>query len=278
MSGVHKTFAARSRRDAPVRALDDVSLTVHRGSVHALVGESGSGKSTLARIVAGLSAFDDGAVEVLGRDLPRRPPHANPFARSLQLVHQNPLSVMDPRYSVRRVLEEPLRIHGAADAAERRRRVAEILDAVALPTAVLGRSAREISGGQRQRVALARTLVLAPDVLVLDEPTSALDVTVQAQIIDLLLALRDERGLSYLFISHDLGLVRQIADHVTVLQHGAVVESGPVATVFDAPRTPCTRELLDAVPRWDRALSRAGRRTLEAGVPVRPEGELQGVD
>ena len=249
VTGLTKEFAGRTRRDAAVRALDDVALTVRRGSVHALVGESGSGKTTLARVVAGLTAFDAGEVRVLDRRLPEQPPLANPFARRLQLVHQNPLAVMDPRWSVRRIIAEPLRVHGTGDAASRRARVAEVLDQVGLPAEVLGRSAREVSGGQRQRVALARTLVLAPDVLVLDEPTSALDVTVQAQVVELLLDLQDRLGLTYLFISHDLGLVRQVADAVTVLQHGRVVESGAVAEVFADPAHAYTRELLAAVPR-----------------------------
>lgn len=237
------------RGPAASPALDGASLTVRRGSIHALVGESGSGKSTLARIVAGLTSFDEGAVTVTGRALPRAPRVANPFARDLQLVHQNPLSAVDPRFTIRQIIEEPLRIHGVRSPAERRRRVADILDQVALPASALTRRAREVSGGQRQRVALARTLVLAPSVLVLDEPTSALDVSVQAQVVELLLDLRDERGLSYLFISHDLGLIRQIADEVTVLSHGRVVETGRADTVLRNPDHPYTRELLDAVPR-----------------------------
>jgi peptide/nickel transport system ATP-binding protein len=232
-------------------ALDGASLVLRPRSIHALVGESGSGKSTLARIVAGLTSFDDGSVRVAGRELSRDDAVANPFARDLQLVYQNPLSAVDPRYTVGQIIEEPLRIHGVRSAAERRRRVATILDQVALPTSALGRRAREVSGGQRQRVALARTLILAPSVLVLDEPTSALDVSVQAQIVELLLDLRDEHALSYLFISHDLGLVRQIADEVTVLSNGRVVESGPASAVLGHPQHAYTRELLDAVPRFD---------------------------
>ncbi|UZN02042.1 dipeptide ABC transporter ATP-binding protein [Cellulomonas sp. S1-8] len=249
VAGVSKAFAARSGGGAAVQALDDVSLTLHRRSVHALVGESGSGKTTLGRVVAGLTSFDAGDVTVGGRELPADPPYANPYARRLQLVHQNPLSALDPRDSVRRVLEEPLRVHRVVEPSARRARIAQILDQVALPTDVLVRGVRELSGGQRQRVALARTLLLEPDVLVLDEPTSALDVSVQAQIVDLLLSLQEEQGLSYLFITHDLGLVRQVADTVTVLQRGRVVEQGGVDDVFAAPREAYTRELLDAVPR-----------------------------
>jgi peptide/nickel transport system ATP-binding protein len=248
VSHVSKRFG-RDPRTPP--ALDGASLVLRPRSIHALVGESGSGKSTLARIVAGLTSFDDGSVRVASRELPREHAVANPFARDLQLVAQNPLSAVDPRYTVGQIIEEPLRIHGVRSAVERRRRVATILDQVGLPASVLGRRAREVSGGQRQRVALARTLILAPSVLVLDEPTSALDVSVQAQIVELLLDLRDEHALSYLFISHDLGLIRQIADEVTVLSEGRVVESGPSSAVLDRPQHAYTRELLDAVPRFD---------------------------
>ena len=236
-------------------ALDAVSLRVEPGSVHALVGESGSGKTTLARIVAGLTGFDSGSVLLEGRELEPRPPVTNHHARQLQLVYQNPLAAVDPRYTVASIIEEPLLIHGVGDRAARRASVEQILEKVALPTSVLTRKAREISGGQRQRVAVARALVLAPRVLVLDEPTSALDVTVQAQIIDLLLELQSQEGLSYLFISHDLSLVRQIADDVTVLQQGRVVDSRPVLDVFTNPLDPYTVELLDAIP--GRAIARS---------------------
>ncbi len=256
VAGVSKQYGRDP--EAP-KALDGASLTLRSGSIHALVGESGSGKSTLARIVAGLTSFDEGSVTVAGRELPQSPPVANPFARQLQLVYQNPLSAVDPRSTIRQIIEEPLRIHGVRSAAERRKRVAEIIDQVALPASSLGRRAREVSGGQRQRVALARTLVLAPSVLVLDEPTSALDVSVQAQVVELLLDLRDEHGLSYLFISHDLGLIRQIADEVTVLSRGRVVETGSADAVLEHPQHEYTRELLDAVPRFDIARLDAAR-------------------
>ena len=246
---VSKSFG---RHTAP--ALDGVSLRVEPGSIHALVGESGSGKTTLARIVAGLTSFDSGTVLLERRELERRPSVTNHHARQLQLVYQNPLAAVDPRYTVARIIEEPLLIHGVGDRTQRRAAVEQILDKVSLPKNVLSRKAREISGGQRQRVAVARALILAPRVLVLDEPTSALDVTVQAQIIDLLLDLQLTDGLSYLFISHDLSLVRQIADHVTVLQNGRVIDSRSVSDVFTDPRDPYTVELLEAIP--GRALSR----------------------
>ncbi len=250
VTGLTKRF---SRTDAP--ALDGVGLRVRAGSVHALVGESGSGKTTLARIVAGLEGFDAGTVTIGDTALPAVPPVTNPLARRLQLIPQNPLAAVDPRYTVERILEEPLRIHGVGDRTARRAAVRGILERVALPASVLDRRAREISGGQRQRVAVARALVLAPEVLVLDEPTSALDVTVQAQIVELLLELQAEQGLSYLFISHDLSLMRQIADEVTVLQHGRIVEHGTARAVFDDPRDPYTADLVDSIPgRDDRRL------------------------
>lgn len=252
---LRKTFGAGRRpgRAGPGAgtappALDGVSLSVARGSVHALVGESGSGKTTLARIVAGLEGFDSGAVDVIGRPLAAEPPPVAPDARRLQLVYQNPLAAVDPRWTARQIIEEPLVVHGIGDRAERRAAVARILDEVALPSSVLDRRPREVSGGQRQRIALARALVLAPEVLVLDEPTSALDVSVQAQVVDLLLEVQRVSALSYLFITHDLSLVRQIADDVTVLDAGRVVETGSVRDVFDRPTHERTRALLDAVP------------------------------
>lgn len=244
VAGVVKTFPG-----SPRPALNGVDLRVHRGSVHALVGESGSGKSTLARIVAGLESFDEGAVTVSGRALPQHPSVANRFARRLQMVYQNPLSALDPRFTVRQLLDEPVALSAKLTPAERAARVATALDHVALPSTVLDSRPHDLSGGQRQRVAVARALALNPEVLVLDEPTSALDVTVQTQIIDLLMELRDRDELTYLFISHDLSLVRQIAEQVTVLEHGRLVESAPTAELFARPRDAYTRRLIDAIPK-----------------------------
>ncbi len=245
---VHKAFPPRTPRERPVVALESVSLDVRAGSVHAIVGESGSGKTTLARIVAGLSPFSRGEVVVRGRALSPAGARFNAHPEDLLLVYQNALAALDPRFTVERIVAEPLELAHAGGRAERRRRVREALDSVALPHALLHRRPIELSGGQRQRVALARSMVLAPRVLVLDEPTSALDVSVQSRIVELLFDLRRERELTYLFISHDLGLVRQIADHVSVLQNGVLVESAPAAALFDAPRHEYTRRLLDAVP------------------------------
>ncbi|SNS65464.1 dipeptide ABC transporter ATP-binding protein [Rhodococcoides kyotonense] len=232
----------------PTTALDRVSFSVARGTTHAVVGESGSGKTTAARIVSGLEQRDSGSVEIFGEplDTSRKARRAN--ARRLQLVQQNALAAMDPRYSVENIVAEPLAISRLGRRAERRKKVLDVLDKVALPSDILDRRPFDLSGGQRQRVVLARSLVLAPDILVLDEPTSALDVSVQARIVDLLVDLQSEFGLTYVFISHDLSLVRQIADTVTVLEHGRLVESGSARTVFDSPRDEYTIRLIDSVP------------------------------
>jgi peptide/nickel transport system ATP-binding protein len=245
VSGLVRAFGA-------TRALDDVSFDVQRGTVHALVGESGSGKTTAARVLAGLTDFQSGTVRVdgavRGPDTVFGVAQQRTQARTLQMVHQNPLAALDPRMSVGEAIAEPLRINRIGTRRERRIEIERALDRVDLPHALWDRKPGEVSGGQRQRVVLARALVLHPPVLVLDEPTSALDVTVQSQVVDLLIDLQRELVLTYLFISHDLSLVRQIADHVSVLEHGRLVESGPVSEVFAAPAAPYTRRLLDAVP------------------------------
>lgn len=240
------------KRYGETRALDDVSFDVRTGSIHALVGESGSGKTTAARVLAGLTDFDSGEVRVNGSVRPAQTPlHAarqRTQAWILQLVHQNPLAALDPRFTIGEAIAEPLRINHIGSPAERRHEVTEALDRVGLPAELADRKPREISGGQRQRVGLARALVLHPKILVLDEPTSALDVHVQAQVVDLLIHLQQELALTYLFISHDLSLIRQIADHVSVLEHGRLVETGSTAEIFGAPSAAYTRRLLDAVP------------------------------
>jgi peptide/nickel transport system ATP-binding protein len=244
VSGLTKTFAG-----SPRPAVDAVDLRVRRGSIHALVGESGSGKSTIARIVAGLEPFEGGSVEVSGQRLDARPAASNRSARRLQMVYQNPLSALDPRFTVRQLLDEPIALSTDLSSADRAARVSTALDHVALPQKVLGSRPHDLSGGQRQRVAIARALALSPEVLVLDEPTSALDVTVQTQIVDLLMELRDRDELTYLFISHDLSLIRQIAEEVTVLEHGRLVEHAPTAELFAEPRDDYTRRLIAAIPQ-----------------------------
>ncbi len=243
---VSKTFTVGTRQIAAVR---DVSFSVRRGSTHALVGESGSGKTTAARLLLGLEQPDAGEI-VIGDQSVRSHSRGQwrTLRRHLQLVYQNPFTSLDPTWRLERIVREPLDRFGIGDKAERRDLVREALGSVGLPESMLGRRPTHLSGGQRQRVAIARALVLRPDVVVLDEPTSALDVTVQAGLIDLLFRLQAELGLTYLFVSHDLSLVRQLADTVSVLQHGRVVEEGPVQEIFSAPRHSYTETLLDAIP------------------------------
>src|ERR1700733_4231909 len=243
---VSKTFTVGARR---VVAVQDISFSVERGSTHALVGESGSGKTTAVRLLLGLEQPDAGEI-MIGAESVRSHSRGQwrSLRRHLQLVYQNPFTSLDPTWRVERIVREPLDRFGVADKDERRDRVREALASVGLPESLLSRRPAHLSGGQRQRVAIARALVLRPDVVVLDEPTSSLDVTVQAGIIDLLFGLQKELGLTYLFVSHDLSLVRQIADTVSVLQHGRVVEDGPVREIFSRPQHPYTRALLDAIP------------------------------
>ncbi|KAA8970466.1 ABC transporter ATP-binding protein [Mycobacterium sp.] len=244
---------------AEFRAVDAVSFRLRRGTTLAIAGESGAGKSTLARIVLGLQAPSAGTVVFDGRDiagLDRREMLA--FRRRVQPVLQNPYGSLDPRYSVLRAIEEPLRIHRLGDRRQRRKTVLELAEQVALPSSVLDRRPRELSGGQRQRVAIARALALRPQVLVCDEAVSALDVVVQAQILDLLTDLQARLGLTYLFISHDLAVIRQLADEVLVMRAGRVIEHGAAEDVFTRPRHDYTRELLAAIPGW-RTGARGGR-------------------
>ncbi len=201
------------------------------------------------RLLLGLERPDAGEI-VIGGESVRSHSRGQwrSLRRHLQLVYQNPFTSLDPTWRVERVVREPLDRYDVGDRTERRDRVREALHSVGLPGSLLSRRPAHLSGGQRQRVAIARALVLRPDVVVLDEPTSALDVTVQAGLIDLLFRLQKELGLTYLFVSHDLSLVRQIADTVSVLQRGRVVEDGPVREIFSRPRHPYTQALLDAIP------------------------------
>ena len=243
-----KVYPSRTAATDAAPAIDDLSLTIGEGTIHGVVGESGSGKTTLARVLAGLSDFAAGEVDVLGRRLPPHPADTNPNARQLQLVYQNALSALDPRYTVEQIVREPLDIHGLHDRRDRRAAVLEALKQVGLSDDLLARKPLEISGGQRQRVAIARALALSPRILVLDEPTSALDVTVQARIIELLLKLQEAQNLTYVFISHDLGLVRQVATHVSVLNQGRLLESKTTTELFASPTDPYTVKLLDSIP------------------------------
>ena len=249
----HLTKVFRLRGHGPgtsdFTAVDDVSFSLARGRTLALVGESGSGKSTAANMVLGLLEPTSGTVTFDGQDvagLSKRQQLG--FRRRIQPVFQNPYGSLDPQFSIYRTLEEPLRVHRIGDRRTREARVRELLDMVALPQTAVRRFPNELSGGQRQRIAIARALALQPDVIVLDEAVSALDVLVQAQVLELLAELQRELGLAYLFITHDLAVVRQIADSVVVMHGGRVVEHAPTDQVFDSPREQYTRDLLAAIP------------------------------
>jgi peptide/nickel transport system ATP-binding protein len=241
---------SRPGRSTDFTAVDRVSFRLERGTTTAIVGESGSGKSTVARMVLGLLDATSGSVEFDGVDITtlRKKEQQLALRRQMQPVFQNPYASLDPMYSIYRSIEEPLRLHGVGSTKEREAKIRDLLDKVSLPASVMTRYPNELSGGQRQRVAIARALALDPEVVICDEAVSALDVLVQAQILTLLNELQSELGLSYLFITHDLAVVRQIADNVLVMQNGKVVEQSSVAEVFDNPREQYTRMLLDAIP------------------------------
>ena len=237
------------RKKEMFKAIDDVSFSVKRGSTLAIVGESGSGKSTVANMVLKLLEPTSGTVTYEGKDISGfKGKELLDFRRHVQPVFQNPYGSLDPMYSIYRSIEEPLRIHSIGDKKSRVKRVRELLDMVELPESVMGRYPNELSGGQRQRIAIARAMALDPDVIVCDEAVSALDVLVQDQVLRLLNDLQAEKGLSYLFITHDLAVVRQIADEVVVMQKGKLVEHATTDEVFDHPKQQYTRDLLDAIP------------------------------
>jgi peptide/nickel transport system ATP-binding protein len=246
-----KTYTVgRGRTSTQFLALADADLTVRTGTTHAIVGESGAGKSTLAGILAGFTASDAGSV-LLGDQDVTGANHSTlrELRRDLQFVFQNPYTSLDPRYTVERIIAEPLRAFKVTGSREElAARVTELLQAVSLDESYLHRLPGQLSGGQRQRVAIARAVALNPRVLVLDEAVSALDVSVQAQILQLLVDLQARLGLSYVFVTHDLGVVRLIADDVTVMKDGRVVESGPASRVLNNPHHDYTRTLLEAIP------------------------------
>ncbi len=248
-------------------AVDDVSFSLKPGGSLAIVGESGSGKTTTARMLVGLERPDSGRIRVVGRDrsnAARGKATRLARARELQMVFQDPYLSLDPRVSVAQCVEEPLRLHFGMSPRERRARRDELLERVGLGEREADALPRRLSGGQRQRVAIARALATEPKVLILDEATAALDVSIQAQILDLLAEIRRDTGVGYLFVTHNLALVRHIADDILVLYQGRVVESGPTRDVLAAPEHPYTRLLLHSVPRpgWDPAQIAADRRAL----------------
>ena len=245
---VTKEFHVRGRRE-PFKAVDDVSLKVPRGTTVSIVGESGSGKTTTARML--LKAFEptSGSVFFEGKDVFKLSrDEQREFRQRVQPIFQDPYSSLNPMFTIERIIDEPLSFYKKGSRVERERRVRELLDQVALPSDMARRYPSELSGGQRQRVAIARALALKPDLLVCDEPVSALDVLVQDQILRLLGDLQKELGLSYLFISHDLAVVRLISDYVAVMQNGKLVEAATSEEIFTNPRDPYTRKLLASIP------------------------------
>jgi peptide/nickel transport system ATP-binding protein len=251
IEGISKDFALpRAPRAArTVRAVDGVTLTVLKGQTLALVGESGSGKTTTLRIALGLERPTGGRVLFDGADITRLSwRQVRPLRRRFQLVHQNPFASLDPRFDVEEAVTQPLVSFRVGDRASRRAAASELLDRVGLPQSFLRRRPHELSGGERQRVAIARALALRPELLLLDEPVSSLDAWVQEQILTLFADLQRELGLSYLFVSHDLAVVAQVAHHVAVFHRGRVVEHGTAAEVFANPSSAYTRQLLDAIP------------------------------
>ncbi len=258
VSGLAKHFAARSAGWRPagerrvVRAVDGVSFSLARGSTLAVVGESGSGKSTTARLVLRLIEPTAGTVRFEGNDIATLGAAAlRKLRQRMQIVFQDPFASLNPRMKVGEILEEPLLVHGIGDAAARRARVRQLLELVQLADYHAGRYPHQFSGGQRQRRGIARALAVQPDLVVCDEPVSALDVSIQAQVVNLLKDLQAQLGLSYLFISHDLAVVKYIADRVAVMYLGKLVELAPKDALFASPLHPYTRTLLAAVPRPD---------------------------
>jgi len=268
---VSKPWLNRMIEGEPVKllkAVQDVSLTIHRRETFALVGESGSGKSTVAKMVVGLLAPSAGRVSIDGVDMwgASRPGDLTDLRRRIQMIFQDPYASLNPRWRVDHIIADPLRSFGLAnDAAEREHRVGELLRLVGLDPADGRKFPHEFSGGQRQRICIARALSSNPEFLVCDEPTSALDVSVQAQILNLMRDLQDQLGLTYLFISHNLAVVRHMATRIGVMYLGRLVETAPSEELFRTPRHPYTRMLLDAVP--DLAMSGRPRKMIEGEIP-----------
>jgi oligopeptide/dipeptide ABC transporter ATP-binding protein len=266
-----KYFPVRSaglirRTVGQVQAVDDVSLTIPRGKTLGLVGETGSGKSTLARCVAGLIPVTSGRVTFNGRDITNLSRRAmRPVRREIQMIFQDPYSSLNPRRRVGAIIGDPFVIHKTATGAERKRQVQELMERVGLNPEHYNRFPAEFSGGQRQRIGVARALALRPQLIICDEPVSALDVSIQAQVLNLLSDLQQDYGLSYLFIAHDLEVVRHVSDSVAVMYLGRIGESGPEEAVYTSPRHPYTAALLSAAPAADPDAAASRQRIILTG-------------
>jgi oligopeptide transport system ATP-binding protein len=267
-----KHFPLRRRLGEPrraVRAVDDVSFEIRRGETLGIVGESGCGKSTLARCIVRLHEPTEGTIQFHGKDISHLGVRElRPFRREMQMIFQDPTASLNPLKTVERIVEYGLKIHGLGSAQNRRARVAEILSKVGLSLQQSQRRARDLSGGQRQRVGIARALVLGPRLIVADEPVSALDVSVQAEILNLLKDLKRDLEMTYLFISHDLGVVRQVSDRVGVMYLGKLVEIAPAEDFYARPRHRYSETLLSAIPVPDPAMrGKQRRQVVEGDVP-----------
>jgi ABC-type glutathione transport system ATPase component len=265
VTDLRKTFAGRNRHSEANIAVDGVSFELGAGQTLGIVGESGSGKTTTAQLILRLVPATSGSIRFMGTELTEaRAETLRAVRRDLQMVFQDPFASLDPRFRVADIVREPLDAHGIDTPDARRRAVAELLDRVGIDPALGRRRPREFSGGQRQRIAIARALALRPKLIVCDEPVSALDVSIQAQILNLLRDLQDEMGVAYLFISHDIGVVRVMSDRIAVMRAGRIVETGPADIVYRNPQDDYTRALLAAVPVADPALmaERRGRRAV----------------
>lgn len=255
------------RRTGAVRAVDGVSINIAPGETLGLVGESGCGKSTLGRAIVRLTDPNEGTIHFDGRDITKLSRRAmRPLRRDIQMIFQDPVESLNARHSVREILEEPLIIHGVGSAAERRKRVDGLLERVGLQRAAADRYPFEFSGGQRQRIGIARAIALEPKLIICDEPVSALDVSVQSQVLNLLLELQRDMGLSYLFIAHDLAVVKHISDRVAVMYLGKIVELAGADAIYRTPKHAYTKALLSAIPEPDPTRTKA-RVLLEGDVP-----------
>ncbi len=264
-----KSFLARDGK-ASVHAVNGVNLAVKAGTTLGIVGESGCGKSTLARLLLRLIEPSGGDVLFEGESILAMKRHRlRALRRHVQIVHQDPYASLNPRMSVQAIIAEPLEIHGVGTASSRRARVSELLSLVGLDPEASSKYPHEFSGGQRQRICIARAIALEPKLLILDEPVSALDVSIQSQVLNLLMDLKQRMGLSYVFISHDLSVVKHISDDVAVMYLGRVVEQGPANAVLDNPLHPYTQALVSAVPEI--AIENRKQRIILSGDPPSPE-------